>query len=145
MLPVLKTLMSTAWARGKGPKQIVKVRKVAPARAILIARPQRLVWNSHGPRNYTGGRGRNSAAVGPPAPGNGTAQDCVVVEAVLLIGPVSMGIFPVNREKNREIGENRPSESILKRLLGAASMACRQISYEVEQGIFSAEQGSGAK
>jgi hypothetical protein len=39
-LPVLKTLMSTAWARGKGPKQIVKARSVAPAKAVLIAFPQ---------------------------------------------------------------------------------------------------------
>jgi hypothetical protein len=48
MLPVLKTLMSAAWARGKGPKQIVKARSVAPAKAILIAFPQSLVWNSPG-------------------------------------------------------------------------------------------------
>jgi hypothetical protein len=64
MLPVLKTLTSTAWARGKGPKQIVKARSVAPAKAILVAFPQSLVWNSPGRRNYTVGLGRKSAAGG---------------------------------------------------------------------------------
>jgi hypothetical protein len=52
-----------------------------------------------------------------------------------------VGIFPANREKNREFRENRPSQSILKRLLSAVSMTCRQIPYEIEQGIFSAKQG----
>jgi hypothetical protein len=64
----------------------------------------------------------------------------LAAEAVL-IGPVSVGIFPANREKNREFRENRPSQSILKRLLSAVSMTCRQIPYEIEQGIFSAKQG----
>jgi hypothetical protein len=45
MLPVLKTLMSAAWARSKGPKQIVKPNSIAPLKAILIAFPQRLVWS----------------------------------------------------------------------------------------------------
>src|ERR1700755_2467626 len=67
MLPVLKTLMSTAWARGKGPKQTVKARSVAPAKAILIAFPQCLVGSDPERRNYTGGRGRNSATGGAKA------------------------------------------------------------------------------
>jgi hypothetical protein len=33
-------LMSAAWACGKGPKQIVKARSVAPAKVVLIAFPQ---------------------------------------------------------------------------------------------------------
>jgi hypothetical protein len=37
------------------------------------------------------------------------AQDCVVAEAVL-IGPVSVGIFPANREKNREYREKTTQE-----------------------------------
>jgi hypothetical protein len=68
------------------------------------------------------------------------AQDCVVAEAVL-IGPVSGRIFPANREKNREIRENRPSESMLELFFGAASKTCTQIPCAIEQGIFSTEQG----
>jgi hypothetical protein len=60
-----------------------------------------------------------------------------VADAVL-IGPVSAGIFPANREENREIGENRPLQSILRRLSSGTSMTWKQIPYGVEQGIFSA-------
>jgi hypothetical protein len=70
----------------------------------------------------------------------GFARDWVVVEAVL-VGPVSVRVFPANREKNREFRENRPSRSILKRLLIAVSMACGTIPYEIEQGTFFTEQG----
>jgi hypothetical protein len=44
----------------------------------------------------------------------GIAEDRVVAEPVPF-GPVSASIFPANREKNREFGENRPSQSMLKR------------------------------
>jgi hypothetical protein len=64
----------------------------------------------------------------------------LVAEAVL-IGPVSVRVFPANREKNRDVRENRPSRSILKWLLIAVSMACGTIPYEIEQGTFFAEQG----
>jgi hypothetical protein len=50
-------------------------------------------------------------------------------------------LFPANREKNRELRENRPSSSKIDVIFGAPSMTCEQIPYVSEQGIFSAEQG----
>jgi hypothetical protein len=78
-------------------------------------------------------------------------RDWVVAEAVL-IGPVSVRIFPANREKNREFHEKRPTRLILTSFLWASSTICERIPCAIEQGIFSAEQGifsteqgSGAK
>jgi hypothetical protein len=45
-------------------------------------------------------------------------------------------IFPANREKNREFRENRPSQSILKRLLSASSITCARNSLRLQTGIF---------
>jgi hypothetical protein len=80
----------------------------------------------------------------------GFARDWVVAEAVPF-GPVSARIFPANREKNREFGENRPHRSIQMSFVCVASIACERIPYGMKQGIFSAEQriisieqGSGA-
>jgi hypothetical protein len=57
-----------------------------------------------------------------------------VAEAVL-IAPVSVELFPANREKNREIRENRPSGSTLLPFFGVASETCTRIPCEIEQGI----------
>jgi hypothetical protein len=46
----------------------------------------------------------------------GIAGDWVVAEAVL-IGPVSVRIFPANREKNREFRENRLTSLVLTSVL----------------------------
>jgi hypothetical protein len=58
-----------------------------------------------------------------------------VAEAVLY-GPVSAGIFPANREKNREFGENRPHRSIQMSFVCVTSIACERIPYGMKQGFF---------
>jgi hypothetical protein len=63
-----------------------------------------------------------------------------VVEAVV-IGPLSVRIFPANREKNREFRENCPSGLGLTSFLSVSSMPCDRIPCGVKRGIFSAEQG----
>jgi hypothetical protein len=68
------------------------------------------------------------------------AQDCVVVEAVL-IRTVSNPKFPDNREINREFFKFGPFFAILAPNQLANSIACRRIPYEMEQGIFLTEQG----
>jgi hypothetical protein len=74
-----------------------------------------------------------------------------VVAEPVLFEPVSAGIFPANREKNRELRENRPSDPKVNAIFSVSSMSCEQIPCLSEQGIFSveegmvaAEQGSGA-
>jgi hypothetical protein len=63
------------------------------------------------------------------------------VAAAVPFGPVSAGIFPANREKNREFGESRPQRSIRMSFVCVTSIACERIPYGMKQGIFSAEQG----
>jgi|ERR1700722_2859454 hypothetical protein len=70
----------------------------------------------------------------------GFARDWVVAEAVPF-GPVSAGIFPANREKNREFGENRPQRPIRMSFVCVTSITCERIPYGMKQGIFSTEQG----
>jgi hypothetical protein len=59
----------------------------------------------------------------------------VVAEAVPF-GPVSARIFPANREKNREFGENRPQRSIQMSFVWVTSIACARIPHGMKQGLF---------
>jgi hypothetical protein len=68
--------------------------------------------------------------------GNDTAEtDCVAEDAVL-IGPVSAPRFPANREINREFCRFHPSGVIFASIRLINSMACSEIPYATEQGIF---------
>jgi hypothetical protein len=83
----------------------------------------------------SGGKAAESQRLFRPRQETGIAQDCVVAEAVH-IGPVSVELFPANREKNTEIRENRPFGSMLAHFFRRTSKACTQIPCATEQGLF---------
>ena len=58
------------------------------------------------------------------------------------IEPVSAVEFPANREINREFRRFRPSAAILASNRSCDSMACRQIPYANEQGMFGGITGN---
>ena len=55
--------------------------------------------------------------------------------------PVSTLEFPANREINREFCKIRPSATNVRSRTRANPMACGEIPYAAEQGIFVKEQG----
>src|SRR5713226_403083 len=64
-----------------------------------------------------------------------------VADDAVLIAPVSGLKFPTSREINREFREFAPNSVILAPIQAATSMACSQIPYASEQGIFLPKQG----
>jgi hypothetical protein len=66
--------------------------------------------------------------------------DWLADDAVLIV-PVSGLKFPANREINREFRGFGPNSVILASIQPAISMACSQIPYASEQGIFLPKQG----
>jgi hypothetical protein len=64
----------------------------------------------------------------------------MVADAVDL-EPVSASKFPANRENNREFCKIRRSAPNLRAWTRANPMACSEIPYAAEQGIFVKEQG----
>ena len=64
------------------------------------------------------------------------------LENAVRIEPVSASKFPASREKNREFCGFRPSAAILASNRSSDSMACRQIPYATEQGIFGGITGN---
>jgi hypothetical protein len=65
----------------------------------------------------------------------------MVADAVDL-EPVSVSEFPANREINREFCKIQRSATNLRSRTRANPMACSEIPYSAEQGIFAQEQGS---
>ena len=64
-----------------------------------------------------------------------------MADDAVLIGPVSGLKFPANREINREFRGFGPNSTIRASIQPATSMACSQIPYATEQGIFLPKQG----
>src|SRR5712692_817206 len=65
-----------------------------------------------------------------------------LADDAVLIGPVSRVKFPANRENNREFFNFGPNFAILVSNRRATSMACREIPYATEQGIFGGITGN---
>src|SRR6266542_1487018 len=86
-------------------------------------------------RRTEGGSGLTQLIVSPARRYCGLADDAVLIE------PVSGFKFPANREINREFRGVGPNSVILASIQPATSMACSQIPYTSEQGIFPPQRG----
>src|SRR5712692_10690292 len=65
-----------------------------------------------------------------------------VADDAVRCAPVSAAKFPENRENNREFFNFGPNFAILASNRRATSMACREIPYATEQGIFGGITGN---
>jgi hypothetical protein len=92
-------------------------------------------WESHW-RRHPCSRALGVKTIKPRKNKDWLAENAVRIE------PVSASKFPASREKNREFCGFRPSAAILASNRSSDSMACRQIPYATEQGIFGGITGN---